>query len=112
MRSGARGWLPGRADASGVKTPRLPPPPPADYGGIGPEGGGTARATDEPRRRAVAARDTRVGGAAQGKEGRGPGSRSLGGRRLGQHAPRRGGDQSHRAPITGCRGPKPRSLEA
>lgn len=93
---------PRRADATKVKTAKLPPqppPPPAEHGGIGPEGGGK-RARDEPRRRAVAARGTGVGGAAQGKEGRGPGSRSLG-RRLRQHAPQRG-DQSQRAPITRC----------
>lgn len=93
---------PRRADATKVKTAKLPPqppPPPAEHGGIGPEGGGTAREGRAP---------TPGGGSPGHRSGRG---------RAGEGGPRPGfpvsrpppqaaraqrGDQSQRAPITRC----------
>lgn len=43
MRGRARGRLPGERTRRKPKTAKLPPPPPAEHGGIGPEGGGTER---------------------------------------------------------------------
>lgn len=82
---------PRRADATKVKTAKLPPqpppPPPAEHGGIGPEGGGTAREGRAP---------TPGGGSPGHRSGRG---------RAGEGGPRPGFPVS-RPPPQAARAPK------
>lgn len=85
---------PRRADATKVKTAKLPPqppPPPAEHGGIGPEGGGTAREGRAP---------TPGGGSPGHKSGRG---------RAGEGGPRPGFLVS-RPPPQAARAPERRPV--
>lgn len=95
---------PGEADAADAATAQVPPPPLAEQGGLGPEGGGAARKGRAPTPGRWQPQGTEVGGAEQGEGGPRPGLRSLGSRLLPHAPPARGPvSQGAHRPDTGSR---------